>query len=431
MSHGKYTIMTSYEILNKWKTNNPQVKNIVIFVSDSLRWDFLPEAISKRGITYKTIASSTFTASSFPSIITGLYPNHHGVFSFFDTLSNGIQSLLNLPGYHTSLWMENTWVDLGPPGETQLHRLLNCTNAVSLEQLTPPFIYLEDEKGGHCPYGWTKDDIYEETECRRFFKDYGKKSTTELKERYHAGIQRSVSEFEKRLKILEERNLLDSTLVVFLSDHGELLGEYGGLIGHGFPTAPQIIYVPTVLIHPDLPQGMNFQPEGIIRHVDLYPTLLNLINIQPKRTVDGTNLLTSKKLPEFGISFWKTMYRTTFLKYQLEEKSIWDKNGGYLFRDGSNLFYQLLYALYDVTISKRNHALYLRGQLRQKKYKMITNYGKILYNLCRSPQRFGSPEFDLEKASKIIKKLAQINIAVDEKQKIKSKIQLLKQEGKI
>jgi hypothetical protein len=84
-----------------------------------------------------------------------------------------------------------------------------------------------------------------------------------------------------------------------------------------------------------------------------------------------------------------------------------------------------------VTISKRNHALYLRGQLRQKKYKMITNYGKILYNLCRSPQRFGSPEFDLEKASKIIKKLAQINIAVDEKQKIKSKIQLLKQEGKI
>jgi hypothetical protein len=424
-------IMTSNDILKQWKKDNLQVKNIVIFVSDSLRWDFLPQVVAQRGISYKTIASSSFTASSFPSIITGLYPNHHGVFSFFDTLPKGLQTLLNIPGYNTSLWLENTWIDLDQPGHTQLHRLLNCRNSVSLEDLEPPFLYLEDEKGGHCPYGWTKDDIYRETECRRFFKDYGKKSNKELRDRYQAGITRSVEEFEKRIHILEKRNLLDSTMIIFLSDHGELLGEYGGLVGHGFPTTSEIVYVPTVLIHPNLPKGMNFQNEGILRHVDLYPTLLDIINIPRTRKLDGVSLLSSEKLPTIGLSYWKADIQSTLLKYRLYEKSIWDSNGGYLFREGSNFLKQLVYGIYDITISQRVHALFLRGQLKQKKFKMIRNYVTILKNMCLSPMRYGSPDFDLESAKQMIKQLAEIKVSRDEKQKIHSTIQRLKQEGKI
>ena len=423
--------MTSNEILRKWKKDNPQVENIVIYVSDSLRWDYLPHSITQRGITYKTIASSTFTASSFPSIITGLYPHHHKVFSFFDKIPKGLQTLLNLPGYHTSLWMENTWIDIGQPGHSQLHRLLNCRNAIPLEQLTPPFIYLEDEKGGHCPYGWTKDDIYEETECRRFFKDYGKKSNRELTERYQLGISRSVQEFEKRIRILEKRNLLDKTLLIFLSDHGELLGEYGGIVGHGFPTIPEIVYVPTVFIHPNLPTGVSFENEGVLRHVDLLPTIAELFNIKTVRNIDGVSLFSSEKLPSVGLTYYDSEIRTPLVKYRLKEKSIWDKNGGYLFREGSNILIQLLYGIYDITISQRVHALYLRGQLSQKKFKMMKNYVTILKNMCRSPIRYGTPDFDLEKATDMIEKFAEIKLVIDEKQKIKNTIGRLKQEGKI
>jgi len=423
--------MSSNEILKKWKKDNPQVENIVMFVSDSLRWDYLPRTIAQRGITYKTIAASAFTASSFPSIITGLYPQHHGVLSFFNKLPKGLQTLLNLPGYNTSLWLENTWIDAGRTGQSELHQLLNCKKAESLEHLTPPFIYLEDEKGGHCPYGWTEDDIYKEIECRKFFKDYGKKSNKELRERYQAGINRSVREFEKRLNILEKRNLLDKTLVIFLSDHGELLGEYGGIIGHGFPTTPEIAYVPTVFIHPNLPAGVNFENEGVLRHVDLFPTIADLFNIKTGRNVDGISLFSSEKLPTVGITYYETEIRTPIVKYQLKEKSIWDKNGGYLFREGSNIVIQLLYGIYDITVSQRVHALYLRGQLQQKKFKMIKNYVTILKNMCLSPIRYRTPDFDLEKADKTIKKFAEIKIFIDEKQKIKNTIKRLKQERKI
>jgi|GEM_PF-1724518 len=423
--------MTSIETIQKWKEKNPQIENIVVFVSDSLRYDYLPRSIANMGITFKTVASSTYTASSFPSIITGLYPHHHCVFTFFDKLPSGLPSLLNIPGYHTSLWMENTWVDLDPPGQSQLHRLLNHKKAIPLDELNPPFIYLEDEKGGHCPYGWTMEDIYKETECRRFFKDYGKKSDTELIERYRLGLDRSVHEFEKRLQVLKRRQLLDTTLVLFISDHGELLGEYGGLIGHGFPTAPQIAYVPTVFLHPDLPKGINFEHEGVLRHVDLFPTIQDILNLPKRKVTDGVSLLASEKLPKVGISYWKTELHSSLVTYHLKEKGIWDTTGGYLFREGSHFFIQLAYGIYDTTVSNSLHALYLRGQLRTKKLKMLTNYAKIIRNMCFSPIRYGSPRFDIRKAQRLSETLTETKFVEPEKEKIKKTIDRLKKEGKI
>lgn len=424
--------MSANDLLKKWKEDNPQVENIVLFVSDALRWDYLPNSIAKRGITFKTIASSIFTASSFPSIVTGLYPQHHGIFSFFNQLPlpRGFQTLLNLEGYNTSLWMENAWIDW-PLGSSELHHILNFKKAVPLEDLSPPFIYLEDEKGGHCPYGWTKNDIYKETECTKFFYDYGKRSNQDLRDRYKLGINRSVQEFEKRLKVLEKRNLLDSTLVVFLSDHGELLGEYGGLIGHGYPTAPELVYVPIVFIHPDLPKGVNFESEGVIRHIDLFPTILDLLGIQMEHNVDGYSLFSSEKLPERGLTYFKTENNISLLKYRLIEKSVWDKNGGYLFRDGSKFFFRLMYGIYDSVSSKSLHALYLRGQIQQQKFKMIKNYLRLLRNNCFSPIKYLNPNLNFHEAQKIINEIAETKILDNEKYKIKRTIERLKQEGKI
>ena len=58
---------------------NRNIENLFIFVCDTLRWDFVPEELVGRGLTVKTVASSLFTASSFPSICTGLYPPRHGI----------------------------------------------------------------------------------------------------------------------------------------------------------------------------------------------------------------------------------------------------------------------------------------------------------------------------------------------------------------
>lgn len=250
-------------------------------------------------------------------------------------------------------------------------------------------------------------------------------------ERYKKGLIRSVEEFEKRLKILEERNLSDTTLVIFLSDHGELLGEHGGLVNHGFPTAPEIVYVPMVFIHPGLPKGINYGNEGVLRHVDLFPTILDLLHCKRERDSDGLCLFTSEKLPEFGMTFWKTDLQFSMLQYHLQEKSIWDKNGGYLFREGSNILLQILYGIYDTTISNSLHALYMRGQIKQQKLKIITNYLTLLRNMCSASIQYGNPEFDSLTAKNLIKTLSEKQLFVDEKQKIRKTIDRLKNEGKI
>ena len=86
-----------------------RANNIVIFVSDSLRWDYLPDEIRDMSVTFKSIASSLYTASSFPSIVSGLYPNQHKVLSFHHQFPDGVVSILNLPGYNTSFWTGNTF----------------------------------------------------------------------------------------------------------------------------------------------------------------------------------------------------------------------------------------------------------------------------------------------------------------------------------
>ncbi len=428
--------MSAPDLMKEWKKRNPQIENILLFVSDALRWDYTPKSVSSLGVTFKTVASGIITAASFPSIVTGLYPPHHGVYSFIrDRLSNGISSLLNLYGYNTSLWTENTWIGQDPL-TCPLYRFLRHKNKVSLKKIEPPFIYLEDEKGGHCPYGWSPTDKeYEEWDCLRFFRDFGRSEERVLRKKYQEGIQRSVREFKNRMKIIEEKGLADETLVVFLSDHGELLGEYGGLVGHGILTAPEAVYVPTVFIHPDLPNGESFEKEGVLRHVDLYPTICDLLGSKVKTKVDGVSLFDVKKLPDLGSTFSleKMEGRFRINSYNLREVSVWDKDGGYLFREDANLIFLLLRAFYlTVLCNSSGNAIYLRQRLRRSP-NPLKNYSEILKNLCRTSIKYGSPFFGPEDARVHIKEIYKTTIepAEKEKERIKRIVRKLKNKGKI
>lgn len=361
------------------------------------------------GVTFKTVASGTFTATSFASIISGVYQPRHGVYSFYNgRLSSDGGTLLNLDGYNASLWTENTWTDFEPRTSAPLYGILDCKHRVSLKDIKTPFIYLEDEKGGHCPYGWTsKNKEYKETDCTSFFKDFGGKDVKELRKRYKAGVQRSLNEFQNRLNIIEDRGLWDETLVVFLSDHGELLGEYGGLVAHQTFTAPEIIYVPTVFIHPDLPKGVTSENEGVLRHVDLYPTICSIIG---RRTpaVDGISLFNMEKLPEFGFSYYfERSKRARAGKYTLEAIGLWDKDGGHVFRGGMSNFQRFLRGLYITLVSDGLTAVYQRQRIRHFPWTIIDNLRALSY-YYKSHIKFGCPSLK-EKEARLITEKARMN----------------------
>ena len=119
------------------------------------------------------------------------------------------------------------------------------------------------------------------------------------------------------------------------------------------------------------------------------------------------------------------------LNFELIEKSVWDKNGGYLFRDGPNKMLRLLYTIMHTTISDNIHSIYIKGQIRQNPIKMISNYIKILRYFCLSSMKFGYPDFDVEKSKELIEKIGGYNISIEEKEKISMMVNKLKRERKI
>ncbi len=427
--------MSSIELLRHLKEVTPPVENVMIYVSDALRLDYLSSSVAERGITFKTVASSTFTASSFASMITGLYPNHHGVFSFFHLLSQNVDNLLNLRGYHTSLWTSQMWTRF-PPDSSPLHRCFKFNKAIPLQELQTPFVYLEDERGGHCPYGWTPKDNYAEDNCQTFYKQYSRKPNRDLRERYRQGIAKSVNEFEKRIKVLEERNLIDRTLIVYLSDHGERLGEYGGMVGHADPMVPECIYVPCVFVHPGLPAGHDLTESGIMRHVDIFPTILDMLNIPIPERLDGISLFQADNLPQHGCSYYERGDSRKFWKFKIDlkivEKGIWDSKGGYLRREKpGSMAARLLLALHRTVLQTRSvHALMLRGKLLRNPIGTFACWWQMIKTYSRSFEQFGQPSLSPQQAKALLAKM-RVSTMELERDRYRNKIIRLKKNKKI
>jgi arylsulfatase A-like enzyme len=83
-------------------------------------------------------------------------------------------------------------------------------------------------------------------------------------------------------------------LIIFNSDHGEILGEYGGIYDHNFPTCPEISYIPIVLIHQDIEP--KIVKSGIASLVDIFPTIIDLLNFKTRNIFfQGESLLNGAK----------------------------------------------------------------------------------------------------------------------------------------
>ena len=92
------------------------------------------------------------------------------------------------------------------------------------------------------------------------------------------------------MRTLDERGLADDTLVVVIADHGEGLTD--GKQRHGW-TGHRVLYqeqmrVPLLLRVPDGPRG-HVVPE-LARAIDLYPTVLDYLDLPAPRPVAGTSL---------------------------------------------------------------------------------------------------------------------------------------------
>lgn len=93
-------------------------------------------------------------------------------------------------------------------------------------------------------------------------------------------------QFERLLAGLEERGLEEDTIVVFTSDHGEMMGGQG-LYHKGVPFE-ESIHVPLIMRYPAEVEGGR-RSESIVNLVDLMPTLLGLSDLPVPDSVQGSD----------------------------------------------------------------------------------------------------------------------------------------------
>jgi len=104
---------------------------------------------------------------------------------------------------------------------------------------------------------------------------------------YDAEIAYVDHELGRLLLGLEARGRLADTLVAVTSDHGESLGEHGEL-NHGMTLYDAAMRVPWIMTGPGVPAGRVVR--GVVRGVDLAPTLLALAGAPALPDADGDDL---------------------------------------------------------------------------------------------------------------------------------------------
>ena len=109
-----------------------------------------------------------------------------------------------------------------------------------------------------------------------------------VKAAYYAMIELIDHEFGRLLKALDAMGELDDTLVVFHSDHGEMLGDHG-LLYKGCRFFEGLVHVPLVFSSPGRVER-GVVADGLVELVDLAPTLLEAAGLEVPVAMQGTSL---------------------------------------------------------------------------------------------------------------------------------------------
>lgn len=328
------------------RTSEPP--NVVLITLDTLRADFLGMYGGPPGLTpnidqfaRSSIVfhrASTSIGTTFPahaSIFTGLYPKAHGVRWNGDRLDDRFQvfpAILAEAGYDTAAFVsftslvERGGMDRGferinpptPKGDTilageQVHEMaLPWLNA---REEKPFFLWLHYFEA-HSPYrlGSHAEEAFQRESYHGpladgastdLFYSLGREVPWTPAERWalrtlYAGevaeLDRLVGEIIARLRA---KDLLQDTLVIITSDHGQALGEHD-VVGHGFLLSEPVIRVPLIL---GGWRGLEGRTDIATRVglVDIAPTLLDLAGRPEAISTQGRSIapaLLGESLPE-------------------------------------------------------------------------------------------------------------------------------------
>lgn len=340
--------------------SRPEPVNLVLISLDTLRWDRLGcygydrpvspniDAFAGNNILFeKVYAHSDHTLSSHASLFTSLYPSVHGLLFTRSRLAEKVELMAEILarhgfatasfnnggmishefGYHRGF---DIYCEVDPIGHRSTygrafnpHRLADGS-AGSLDRAfawidskreAPFFLFLHTFMI-HCyrppldlarifapeQEGRYKDKREVQTLLRRYmnFRKNGvpPEDLAYLQNMYDATIRAADDMVGEVLEHLERSGLLDRTVVLVTSDHGEEFMEHGNL-GHAKSVYEESIRVPLIMGVPDMQGGRRVK--CAVSHVDVMPTVLELLGVESPDLIQGrslTSLLRGKDGPD-------------------------------------------------------------------------------------------------------------------------------------
>ncbi|HET9225734.1 MAG TPA: sulfatase [Thermoanaerobaculia bacterium] len=304
--------------------------NILIYLVDTLRADHLGcygyskpvsphfDRFAETATLFENaIAQAPWTRPSVASILTGLGPLAHGVRTLDDRLPDAAETLperLKAAGYRAAAFSTNWHVSQDTGLAQGFDDFLffpqdGASPAVNRRVLAwldshrearPFFLYVHaidphtpynpppDLRRKFAPNAGPKAGTVEN--LKRIYAVRGKRRADRIAEvapLYDAEIAANDRSFGALLAALRERNLFEDTLIVFIADHGEALGERGRF-GHAQSLYAEELEIPLVVKLPGQTKGERVS--RLAQQIDLLPTLLSAAGLPPAKGLPGSDL---------------------------------------------------------------------------------------------------------------------------------------------
>ncbi|WP_417897797.1 sulfatase [Bacillus haimaensis] len=256
--------------------------------SDTLSRESLPSFLRSAGM--KTVLFSPF-------------PQRHSQWTFYagfsemhDTGKNGMESAEEVTP-HLLKWIDqnaeeddwflyvNYW-DPHTPYRTPEDFENPFKNDPLPDWLTPDVLEQHKEKVG--PHSARDINMYDNKTNPEFPKHPGEildeEGLRKMIDGYDSGIRYMDEHIGRVFKALESKGVMDDLVIIITADHGENMGQLGIYGEHG--TADQgTCHIPMIMRWPGV--TTPHVDTGLHYHLDLLPTLADLLNKKPSQSWDG------------------------------------------------------------------------------------------------------------------------------------------------
>ena len=311
-------------------SRHPRIKNIIIFVLESVPAEYIeayggsypvtPELNKyiKQSALFKNIyAHAPATNYSLVSLLCSIYPwiSFYSVTEKYPEINlPSLSTELKKYGYRTA-FLNSADNSFQRTGKFLSHRhfdkvedvtTLNCERQKLIHSIQGiPYIYgYDDECIVDYFISWVSENPKQPflTVLWTLMTHYpyfsaGKEINFGVKDDYFNRYLNALSLGDKALgrllRWLENQNLIDSTLVVIVGDHGEAFGRHGHFV-HATNIYEEGVHVPLIFINPVLFSGEEYSTIGGL--IDIAPTILDILDLQLPQKWQGSSLFSNNRV---------------------------------------------------------------------------------------------------------------------------------------